>query len=362
MNTQVVENKRNSSLELLRIICMILIILYHYVLHGIKITTIDSMHIFNGILTCIMIIGGRLSCNVFILITGYFLIKQKTNVKKVIKLLIKIFVYSVGIYVVLRYLNLVKTDGETLKKQFLPIIYGNWFVMYYIMIYILSPFLNKMINGLDKISHFRLICIMILIWSLIPTITDFSWSFSSIDAFLVMYLIGAYIRLYPRERTNNKINIIILIIGVLILIAFSIFLAYKTPTFKNAKDFFWELNNLFMVIVAIYLFKVFVNMHFVCKPINYIASSTLGIYLIHDNKILRPIIWNKIYNNMNYINSKYYIFNVAIKLICIFIIGLIIDKIVDKILDISINKLIDKMNFEKINKVYNKIENKVIGD
>ena len=348
MEKEIVKNKRNSSLELLRIICMVFIILYHYVLHGVHIKDINNLPLFNGVLTSIMLIGGRLSCDVFVLITGYFLIKQKINIKKLIKLLIKIFIYSVGIYIILRCLNLVKTDFQTLKEQLLPIIYGNWFVKYYVIIYILSPFLNKMINGLDKTSHFRLICILIIVWSIIPTFTEFTWSFSSIDAFLVMYLIGAYIRLYPRENKNNNTNVIILLVGVALLMIISIFIAYKMPPFENAEDFFYKLNNFFMVMVAIYLFKVFENIQFVNKPINYIASSVLGIYLIHDNKIMRPVIWGRIYNNMNYINSKYYIIHVAIKTVCIFIICLIIDKIITKILDVTIYKMIDKLNFKEL--------------
>lgn len=361
MEKEVGKNNRNSSLELLRIICMIFIILYHYVIHGIMVIDIQHMSTFNGILTCIMLTGGRLSCDVFVLITGYFLIKQKFNVKRILKLIIKLCIYSVSIYIILRCFNLVDTDTKTLKEQLLSMVYGNWFVVHYVIIYILSPFLNKMINCLDKVSHFRLICILILVWSIIPTFTEFTWSFSSIDAFLVMYIIGAYIRLYSIGNKDNKLNILILSIGLVLLTIISVFMSYKMSPFQNAKDFFWNLNNLFMVIVAIYLFKVFQNMEFVNRPINYIAGSVLGIYLIHDNNILRPIIWFKIYNNMKYINSNYYIFNVIIKLVCIFIACLIIDKIVTKILDFTVYKLIDKLKFEKLKKFYNNVENKILN-
>ena len=361
MKEQVGKVKRNSSLELLRIICMISIILYHYVLHGLNIKDINNIPMLNGMVTSIMLIAGRLSCNVFVLITGYFLIKQQLNIKKILNLIIKIFVYSIGIYIILQGFKLIRTDSETLKQQLLPIIYGNWFMKYYVIIYILSPFLNKMINSLDKVSHFRFIALLVIAWSIIPTFTEFTWSFSSVDAFLVMYIIGAYIRLYPKKKNNNKINILILLIGVVLLITISLLMAYRMPPFENVKDFFYKLNNCFMVMVAIYLFKVFENIRFINRPINYIASSVLGIYLIHDNKLMRPVIWNEISNNMDYINSKFYVFHVGIKVVLVFIICLIIDKVITKIMDYTIFKLINKLEFKKIKKAYIKIENKILN-
>lgn len=359
MKEKIERTPRNSSLELLRIICMIAIILYHYVVHGIKVTNIETIPIFNRVLTSIMLIGGRLACDVFVLITGYFMIKQKFNMKKVFKLILEMFIYSIVIYAILKCFNLVKNDTYTFIKALFPIVYGNWFVIYYIMIYLLSPFLNKMINNLNKTSHFRLICICILLWSIIPTITNNFWVWSSLDAFLVMYIIGSYLRLYPKEKKSNKINVLVLLIVVAVLVAISIYFMYN-GTFNDMKTYFHKLNNFFMVIVAIYLFKVFEHMNFVNKPINYISSSILGIYLIHDNEFMRSVIWTKIYNNMDYISSKYYILQIGIKLVAIFILGLIIDKLVTKILNLTIFKIIDKIKLEKCKQICEKIEEKAM--
>lgn len=66
---------RNSNLEILRIVSMILIIVHHYVVHGQfewsnTITT-------NKILLEVLSLGGKLGVNCFVLITGYFMVQSK---------------------------------------------------------------------------------------------------------------------------------------------------------------------------------------------------------------------------------------------------------------------------------------------
>ena len=40
------------------------------------------------------------------------------------------------------------------------------------------------------------------------------------------------------------------------------------------------------------------------KWINIISSATFGVYLIHDNKLMRNLLWVKIFKNQSYANSN----------------------------------------------------------
>ena len=148
--------------------------------------------------------GGKLACAIFILITGYFLINSKFNYKKIIKLIAKVTIYDVLIALIVYGFNIKNFSILECIKELIPILFGPWFIVNYIILYLFSPFLNKMLKSLDKSSYKKLIILTLLIWSLIPTITKSAWTFSNLDSFIVMYIIGAYLRLYTNEETNNN--------------------------------------------------------------------------------------------------------------------------------------------------------------
>lgn len=68
--------ERNSSFELLRIICIILIIAHHYSVHGGYDSFIYNNISFGTIFIQGLSMFGRASCSVFAMISGYFLIER----------------------------------------------------------------------------------------------------------------------------------------------------------------------------------------------------------------------------------------------------------------------------------------------
>ena len=69
--------KRDSNFELLRIICMVLIVIHHFSVHGGYFTETQGTLPFNATLIDLFAMGGRLGVNIFVLISGYFLINSK---------------------------------------------------------------------------------------------------------------------------------------------------------------------------------------------------------------------------------------------------------------------------------------------
>ena len=40
------------------------------------------------------------------------------------------------------------------------------------------------------------------------------------------------------------------------------------------------------------------------KILNMISSATFGVYLIHDNLYMRPFLWERVFKNASYVNSR----------------------------------------------------------
>lgn len=80
--------KRDSNIELYRIILMLLIIAHHYVVNsGIVEVLYENPINFKSIIMFLFGAWGKIGINCFILITGFFMCKSNISLKKFLKLL-----------------------------------------------------------------------------------------------------------------------------------------------------------------------------------------------------------------------------------------------------------------------------------
>lgn len=98
-----IKNQRNTNLEILRIISMVLIILHHFVVHGMYGTDIVITNI-NTYILIFFAMFGKLSVVIFILISAYFMIETKFTIRKLLVLGGEVYFYSflflaIGIFI-----------------------------------------------------------------------------------------------------------------------------------------------------------------------------------------------------------------------------------------------------------------------
>ena len=202
--------KRNIGLDSLRIISMIMIVFLHYLGKGglldIK-NTSNAYHIIYYFIEALCIIA----VNCYVLISGYFLIKSKFKWKKVLQLWLETLFYSIFVYVIIVVLGLKEVDIKGIIKSLFPIVTKQyWFINIYLVMYILSPFLNKLINNMNKKEYQKLLIILIICFSIISVFPDAYTLDSShgygIIWFICLYLIAGYIRIYdiPKKLKLNK--------------------------------------------------------------------------------------------------------------------------------------------------------------
>ena len=92
--------ERNASIDLLKIISMLMVIVLHATQYGIANADIIPFSV-PYYVSYVSRSFSIVAVNVFILISGYFLCKQTVTIKKIFKLWIQVELYSVGIYLVL---------------------------------------------------------------------------------------------------------------------------------------------------------------------------------------------------------------------------------------------------------------------
>lgn len=305
------ENERNSSIELLRIIVMFLIIGHHLAYHSSLNFPVQSLGLNKSFIN-LLFMGGKIGSNVFILISGYFLINQhKFKMKKIIELWITILFYSVSIYLISSIFINNNFSYIGLFKSFFPIITSQWwFASCYFIVYLLSPYINKLINSISKKELQILILLFFVFWSLIPTLFGIKLQFSELGWLIYLYIIGAYIKLYnPLEKISFSKCVLLSIALYGTIFISSVVIDYAGLYILSIADksrHFFAMESVPILFVSIMLLLSAIKCKtFNSKIINKISSTTFAIYLIHENSNIIDFLWNKfiIFTDKSIINS-----------------------------------------------------------
>ena len=310
---------------------------------------------------------GKLGVCLFVIISGYFYDKTSFKIKKFASLILQIFVYSIMGLGIALIMNNYKLSLEYIIKSIFPSTFGlYWFASCYIMIYMFSPLLKKLIENISKKNFKILLTLMIIIWGIFAIIPKTRTYYNDFIWLIVIYFLGAYIKKYNgnfMKSNKNRIVSVILIVALMNIIMILLeLLASKVSIFPNLIYYFNSLNSPLILILTVLIFTIFKKLHIEnSKLINKIASTTWGIYLIHANYFLNFIIWEDIVLVEKYINSQMLIINATLSVIGVFIVCALIDIIIEKFVIKNLIKLLSKIfNRIKQMKIYMQVQNKII--
>ena len=314
--------ERNSAIELLRIIAIVMIMLHHYVVNSGFIYDVGATV---GDLYLMSILQlGQWAVNIFVLIFGYFSVKSEFKPAHVLRLYAEVWFYSVVIFIAYMLWNHEMHYGLAVRAIF-PVI-GNqyWFFSQYILLCLLMPFLNILIKNMSRKLHLKLIMLLFAAWSILPCFLprffDYGLDVGSTGAFVLLYFVGAYMRLYPDSKLNKKLTGCVLTIGsflAMMLIQF-VNIADLIP-FVRVEIVFYSNTEILGMCFAIGMLSIFNNIGI--KPnkfINSVAACTFGVYLIIDSYYLRPFIWRYLLKNYQYLNSGHMLPHMLISVAVVF--------------------------------------------
>ncbi|MGN0405344.1 MAG: acyltransferase family protein [Bariatricus sp.] len=323
--------ERNASIDLLKTISMFMVVILHATHYGIANANIIPLSV-PYFITNISRSFSIVAVNVFILISGYFLCRQTVTFKKIFKLWLQVELYSVGIYLVLCIIpsTNITFNVKDLVKYALPLLTNQyWFFTQYIILIILSPIINHFINSLTQEQYKKVLMILLLLFSVVPTISIFGNTFGvnngfSFSWFIVLYLISAYIRNYPINLAHP--GLIYIACSIILLLAK--ILSDFIPLLAVFSNLLFIYNSVAVTISSVMLFIFFSNHSNTNTVISKISSLTFAVYLFHEHGALRSILWDNIIC-LDSVSHDPLMFTIrfAISILAIFIFGLAIDYI-----------------------------------
>ena len=292
-DTDTGRKQRNSTLEVLRIISMLLIVFHHAFNWG-------AMELPEGLGLNTIVYGmgmfcGQIGVVVFFLITGYFMVTQKFTVRKLVRMVLEIWFYSWSILL----LDILFGDPQPTTYMYclFPLSTCHWwFVEAYIALMILSPFINRILNSINARRHL-LICAILFFLTYVGYIMEGRARYAAaFGTAVTVYVIAAYIRLHPNEKTESKrTGAIILAASLAFDIALLVVSAsyFDTDTYRAIVEFFDKRTSVNELMAGLGLFLIFVNMKpRYSKTVNAVAASTFGVYLIHQSIPVKHVMWS----------------------------------------------------------------------
>ena len=283
--------KRNSNIELLRIVAMIFVLIIHANsfsngLPGIK--DIDApMASFTRLFVQM---SALVAVNVFVLISGWFGIKF--TLKGVGSILFQCLFYSVFALISVELLSPNSIDFSL--KQ-LNVVASYWFVPAYLGLMVLAPILNQYVESVDRYTQKKLLLSFFLFqfifgWAYVD-MAHFAHGYSCFS-FIGLYLLARYIRKFRSSILNfSAVTNLYIYILLSMFSSLMIFASLYTNEWivANVTDKMLAYNNPFCIISSLFLLLFFSKIDIGSnRYINWCAKSSFAIYLIHFHVILRP--------------------------------------------------------------------------
>lgn len=337
---------------MLKIVSMTMIITLHMLGHG---GILETLPIMSGSYQAawLMEIACYGAVNCYALISGFLL--ARCNVRKLFELWLQVIFYSLGITI---FMNCTLLAGTISKEEWVYSIFPitsrkSWYITAYFGMMCLIPIMRIAIDKIDKLLYRRVIIAIFLIYSILPVIVRYLLQGAvNIDPFTVnggysslwlclMYLFGAYIRKYF-DYKKVKRRICLSVFVLMTLLTFLSKICMEKAGNIACANILVDYTSPTIFLGSLALLVLFVNINFenietvkkwrVETVMAIFSNATLGVYLIHDNNLIRNGIVARLFESELSVGAyKRVLLKLIIVVLAVYLVCSIIDIVRNKI-------------------------------
>lgn len=298
------KSKRYIWLDIIKIIACLCVITNHIGSYILEYTNYSKIAV---IFYCFQFCLCKIGVPLFLMTTGYLLLTNSNNdefkFKDIFKRIFRIIVPLIGIQLLIFIKNTGISNFSLLAfiKGFLhePFIISYWYLYMLIGLYLITPFIKKMINSFNIQDYKIFIIIFLIIPSLLTILcnclnTEINpYFFKAFFPTIIAYFIaGVYL---SKLKISKKKLLFLVSLFVIATISYFLTLYYPYLTAGKISYKYDTYNCIFCIVQSFslfliirYLFEDFEFNKKVSNIIEEICKTTFGIYLIHgliDSKI-----------------------------------------------------------------------------
>ncbi len=347
--------KRMANIECLRCIAMMMVVLLHYLSKGEFLAPLTGPLETNHYIAWFMEAFAIVAVNVYVLISGYFLVEAQFKVGKLIKLYLQTCFYCILIPVILvmvsyhlpaeeKLLSVSDIGIYKLLLYCLPFQMEHyWFLTAYVMMYLFAPFLAMGAKNLKREDLKRLIICLLIFFSGVKSIVPAKLQIDRLGYdglwFMCVFLVAAYIRLYgiPFFKSAGK-AFCLFVLSCLLTFGLTFVLHQVCISTGKLEDFvqtaygYNHVLNLFGAVSLFYTFYLW-NMDGdkgFSKLWLKMGPYTLGVYLLHEHIEVRWL-WPKWLGASIEDRPVLLVLKALGSVLVVFIIGILVDMIRGKL-------------------------------
>lgn len=284
--------KRDPGIDLLKVLAMGLIVLHHLLLHG-GLTSVFPAFSASGLTIQLFNAATRCAVNVYALISGYVMVHSRFRPSRLIGLWLQVVFYGIIAAVCLPLIG-VQTHFAHVFSAVTPLSHDYyWYFTCYFVVFCLSPFLNRLMHTLTKRQTGLMLMILTALFSLLPTLMladRFQLNGGYHPVWLmILYLFGGAMRMHGIPRLGNRGKLCAVIAGS-ILLSWGSRLAVLSTNAKWPEEWLLQYTSPTTLACSIALFALFADKTLprrLSKTATVLSPLTFGVYLIHDNPLLR---------------------------------------------------------------------------
>lgn len=362
--TQETENKeflnnskesRNSTLEILRIVSMIFVVLHHCCLHG-------ESYLYGAenvrAISIFFIPLGKIFYCVFVIISCWFLIEVKFKSKRFLKIWLTTFIYNILFLVIGLLLPSYDISIASVIKSFFPIFgFGitHGFISGFLLFMLILPCI-KFVYSILKYKAVFFITVFIFLLNMYTLYLGNMYLVDELLAFIEIFNIVYLVKQFYKVYDLKKYSLLFLLLFI-IFVCISEAITYVNITKVNVivsiirKYLCFDERCLLNILAALSIFLFVYSLPaFKSKVINFISGFTLDVLLIHDSGLLRRFIWDDLFCSSKYYSGNQFFLWLFLCAIIILVAGFICYTI-RYFISIILNKIYD------FNTIYKNIDN-----
>lgn len=267
--------KRNSNIELLRIICMLMIVIYHYHARDFNLYMVSSERIGESLLLPKLLLHscGKLGVPIFVFISGWYGLEFKKE--RFWEML-----FMCAFYAIISTIGCYLFYGEFNIFQMIFFVNLWWFMTAYICLYILCPGINYLFNILDKYQTFLLSTVLTSI-AFGGVFLD-SGDIGGLFLMFSMFVCSRWLRLYASDWLDRWWCV--LLVGLLLIRIGTIAVGLVTGHLGVLPCVNSYVNPI-TILLAATIFVGFTKINYMSVVINKLASSSLAVYLCSESDL-----------------------------------------------------------------------------
>lgn len=322
-------SERKMGVELLRIVSIFLIICVHLLnASGFKANSKSLLETrLLGFLDTIF----ATSVNIFVLISGFFSVKGKFKPKKLLNLWLVVVFYELLSFFGNLLIEVSSFNFIGLIKCFFPLFSNSyWFFSMYFILYLCSPFLNKILSNSSFVELLFLV-VGIFLLVIFCGVSDLDknikleWGYN-LFWFICLYIISGFLRLH-----TPKLKLIFWILLYLLFTMLNYLSFFSSGIFSILRlgaETCEQYTSFWVLCSSVSMFMIFYNINFkskfIRKTISLISSTVFSIYLF-DVRGIRSYLHFTVLKVQRFYGQVNSVFYVLIFAVVIFLIGFIID-------------------------------------